>query len=85
MTEVQGILGQSNISPTLCTGISWESDTDSVDLGQSLRFCLSNKLPDDADGAGLWTTVCLGRDQRIQKILGHVLGAMEDSKKCKAQ
>lgn len=73
------ILDESNVSPTLCTGIGWASDSDSGVMGRSLRPCISNKLPPDADSAGLWTTLCLGRDQRTYNILGHVLGAVEDS------
>lgn len=29
------------------------SGSDSVGLGRSLRICISNKYPDDADAAGL--------------------------------
>ena len=34
-----------------------KADSDSAGLGQGPRFCFSNKLPDDGDAAGPWTTL----------------------------
>ena len=34
-------------------GFYWNTDSDSVGLGWGLRFCICNKLPEDADATGL--------------------------------
>lgn len=73
MDAVRGrkVIMQSVSQTSLCMQISqvsdWNEDSDSVVLGCDLKFYISNKLPGDTEGAGLWIIVWVARIKKFLK------------------